>query len=55
MEATTVETKWIRCKGCGHKLFKLVQDEVPRLEIKCHSCKKVNLVNEEYKVSMETK
>lgn len=37
---------WIRCNGCGHKLFKLLNVPTGRkgtadIEIKCHSCKKI--------------
>lgn len=43
------EFNWIRCKGCGHKLMRVItakgtETEV-RLEIKCHSCKTLNTIN----------
>lgn len=37
---------WIRCVYCGHKLGKLVHSGTQGdciVEIKCHSCKTVNL------------
>lgn len=37
---------WIRCVGCGHKLGKVIKYEKQKgclIEIKCHSCKTINL------------
>jgi len=37
---------WIRCVYCGHKLGRLVKhpnDNECIVELKCHSCKTVNL------------
>lgn len=37
---------WIRCVYCGHKLGKVIhttEHEDCIVEIKCHSCKTVNL------------
>ena len=37
---------WVVCYKCGHKLGKMVGDELPTgIEIKCHSCKTLNLVD----------
>lgn len=36
---------WIRCKGCGHKLMRLIDVGTARVEIKCHSCKEINIIN----------
>ncbi len=37
---------WVVCCICGHKLGKMAGDELPTgIEIKCHSCKTVNLVD----------
>lgn len=41
------EEYWVRCKRCGHKLFKIVdrlENVKGCLEIKCHSCKELNLI-----------
>lgn len=41
------EEYWVRCKNCGHKLFRVIdrsKDVKACLEIKCHSCKELNLV-----------
>ena len=45
---------WVRCPNCGHKLFKVVGGEKPSatdrgsdpvtIEIKCHSCKGVSII-----------
>ena len=36
---------WVVCCICGHKLGKMAGNELPTgIEIKCHSCKTVNLV-----------
>ena len=34
---------WARCGKCGHKLFKVDSLGDSRLEIKCHSCKSINV------------
>ena len=41
---TIIENNWIRCGKCGHKLGRLVDDTkiLPKIEIKCHSCKALN-------------
>lgn len=45
--------KWCRCGKCGHKLFKVLDDkiygDVPFIEVKCHSCKEINVVKGESK------
>lgn len=35
-----MQSKWIRCPKCGHKLFKY-EGERTKLEIKCSSCKAI--------------
>lgn len=45
-KARVDKNKWIRCVGCGHKLGKVIEHEgkeICLVEIKCHSCKTVNL------------
>lgn len=39
------EDRWIRCKGCGHKLMKLLRPSKGEVEIKCHSCKTINAID----------
>lgn len=37
---------WVVCENCGHKLGRAVGDKPPTgIEIKCHSCKTINLVD----------
>lgn len=37
---------WVRCKNCGHKLFKVVDTKSNAcIETKCHSCKAINEIN----------
>lgn len=41
------ESKWIRCGKCGHKLGRIVKGHVgmlPMIEIKCHSCRELNML-----------
>ena len=41
-----LDGEWIVCENCGHKLGRKVGEKSPTgIEIKCHSCKTVNLVN----------
>ena len=41
-----LEGEWVVCFHCGHKLGKVVGAELPSgIEIKCHSCKSINLVD----------
>ena len=41
-----LDGEWIVCESCGHKLGRAVGDKPPTgIEIKCHSCKAINLVN----------
>jgi len=44
---------WCRCGRCGHKLFKILDKkvfgELPFIEVKCHSCKEINVVGGEKK------
>lgn len=45
MQATTKNENWVRCSGCGHKLFK---GKGGWHEVKCHSCKTVNEVGTQF-------
>ena len=36
------DNSWVRCKNCGHKLFKIIDEGGMRIETKCHSCKTIN-------------
>lgn len=41
-----LDGEWVVCANCGHKLGRAVGDKPPTgIEIKCHSCKAINLVN----------
>ena len=41
-----LDGEWIVCAECGHKLGRVVGSQLPKgIEIKCHSCKAINLVN----------
>ena len=41
-----LDGEWVVCANCGHKLGKAVGDKPPTgIEIKCHSCKTINLVD----------
>lgn len=41
-----IDNGWVVCGNCGHKLGKVVGEKSPTgIEIKCHSCKAINLVN----------
>ena len=43
-----VKNGWVCCGKCGHKLGRLVGDKLPTgLEIKCSSCKEINIVEVE--------
>lgn len=47
---------WCVCVKCGHKLGRVVGDKPPiGLEIKCHSCKAINLVNKPKKQAVKKK
>lgn len=38
--------RWIRCTGCGHKLGRIIKAptrEEGLIEMKCHSCKTINI------------
>lgn len=39
------DKEWVRCRKCGHKLFKGAGGWH---EVKCHSCKEINDVGSEY-------
>ena len=43
--SATTETRWLRCKYCGHKLGKIVKpgNDCTKIEIKCHSCKAIDI------------
>lgn len=46
MSVTANKDNWIRCSNCGHKLGKIINEGSGCLiEIKCHSCKAINLCN----------
>lgn len=46
-----LDGEWIVCANCGHKLGRKVGEKSPtEIEIKCHSCKAINLVNKPKKV-----
>jgi len=43
-----LKDNWLRCVTCGHKLGKILRAEEGEgslIEIKCHSCKTINLCN----------
>lgn len=45
MKAIRSNDEWVRCKKCGHKLFRIINPEYNAVvEIKCHSCKELNVV-----------
>lgn len=39
--------KWIRCKNCGHKLMKVLNEQQSStvIEIKCSSCKAITVID----------
>jgi len=47
IRAITDEKNWIRCGECRHKLGRVSGagscDPSPIIEIKCHSCKNINV------------
>lgn len=48
MQRTKIKDEWVHCECCGHKLMKVVDlcDTCGgKLEIKCHSCKSINLID----------
>ena len=52
-----VKDEWIVCGKCGHKLGRIVGKKLPAgLEIKCHSCKELNLLEygQKSKVKQDT-
>ena len=56
IEARLDEKNWIRCGNCSHKLGRVIGAghcvPSPIIEIKCHSCKSINVwwyVNGTYK------
>ena len=37
---------WIKCRGCGHKLARIMDSNdfsIHNIEFKCHSCKTANI------------
>lgn len=42
------EQNWCRCGACSHKLFRITDNskQMPDIEIKCHSCKAINIIKE---------
>ena len=43
-----MESKWIHCPACGHRLFRLIQGRFD-IEMKCPSCKGIYAINERTK------
>ena len=41
------EMKWVRCGKCSHRLFRMDSYKHIDIEIKCHSCKSINVVNDD--------
>ena len=40
------EVRWIRCKKCGHKLMKVLDNaNKTTIEIKCSSCKAITVID----------
>lgn len=57
-KALLKDNEWIVCGKCGHKLGRKIGEKSPiGIEIKCHSCKTLNVVNrpKNQAVSRETK
>lgn len=41
-----IKDGWVVCSKCGHKLGRVASNHPPKgLEIKCHSCKSINLID----------
>ena len=41
-----LDGEWVVCCECGHKLGRAIGSQLPKgLEIKCHSCKTINVVD----------
>ena len=36
--------EWVRCGCCGQKLFKMIYADNVMIEIKCRSCKSINVM-----------
>lgn len=50
-----IKDGWCVCAKCGHKLGRLTGEELPKgLEIKCSSCRAINLVDKLDKRRRET-
>ncbi len=43
-----MESKWIHCPACGHRLFRLTSGTF-EAEIKCPSCKRILPINQDTK------
>lgn len=43
-----MESKWMTCPNCGHKLFKLIDGKFT-IEIKCPSCKRIETITQDTK------
>ena len=43
-----MESKWIHCPNCGHRLFRLIQGKFD-IEMKCPSCKRILPINQDTK------
>lgn len=45
---------WVVCAKCGHKLGRVIGSQSPKgLEIKCHSCKELNIVDKPRKMPVK--
>lgn len=40
-----IKDGWVVCYKCGHKLGRVVGKKPTGIEIKCHSCKELNVVS----------
>ena len=40
-----IKDGWVVCSNCGHKLGRVVGKKPTGIEIKCHSCKQLNVVS----------
>ena len=50
IRSAKINGEWVVCGKCGHKLGRVVGSQSPNgIEIKCHSCKTINIVNKEIK------
>jgi phage FluMu protein Com len=40
-----IKDGWVVCHKCGHKLGRIIDKGIGGLEIKCSSCKELNVIN----------